>query len=169
MLLILSTEYIRGGRTGHLWKQLLWWVRFGDRWAKGIEARLPNCPIIQLPIGTPWGTLLKTYLTIKTFLELYLCSLWIDTDLKATLGFFGLQRQQSREIPGGFWPFWNISDTDQRGLTFNARRLSPSCAGHLSREARALDRLWPLFYAVLIAAPVHGDHLTGTLLDLVVT
>lgn len=70
---------------------------------------------------------------------------------------------------GDFTSFCKSRETDQKGLTFNARRLSPRCASHLPWEAGALDCLWPLFYAVLVTAPVHSDHLTGPLLDLVVT
>lgn len=53
--------------------------------------------------------------------------------------------------------------------SFNTRRLCPSCAGHLTWETGTLDCLGALLYAVFIAAAVHSDHLTRTLLDQMVT
>lgn len=67
-----------------------------------------------------------------------------------------------------FSPFEVLERRTRKALTFNTRRLRSSCAGHLAWEAGTFDSLRAFLYAVLIAAAVHGDHLTGTLLDDVV-
>lgn len=67
-----------------------------------------------------------------------------------------------------FSPFEMTERLTRKALTFNTRRLCPSCASHLAWEAGTFDSLRAFLYAVLIAAAVHSDHLTGTLLDYMV-
>ena len=67
-----------------------------------------------------------------------------------------------------FSPFEVLERLTRKALTFNTRRLRSSCAGHLAWEAGTFDGLRAFLYAVLIAAAVHSDYLTGTLLDDVV-
>lgn len=52
-------------------------------------------------------------------------------------------------------------------LTFHTGGLGPRGPGHLPREAGALHGLGALLDPVLVAAPVHGHHLTRALLHLV--
>ena len=88
---------------------------------------------------------------------------------RCSLLFFGVAKTIKQEGSYSVRSFGNIRETDCKGLTFNTRGLSPSRASNLSWEARTLDRLGSLLYAVLVTAPVHCNHLTGPLLDLLVT
>lgn len=51
--------------------------------------------------------------------------------------------------------------TEFKGLTVHTGGLVACRPGHLPRQTGALDRLGSLLDAILVAAPVGGNHLAG--------